>query len=318
MNISALSVAKKVFDIEAEQIKNLSSLLTEDFNHAIKTIIDCKGKLIITGMGKSGIIGKKIAATLASTGTPSFHIHPGEAYHGDLGMIEPEDVVLLISNSGETDEVLKLIPFLNHQKNKTISMTGNRESTLAKNTHFHLNIHVNEEACPLQLAPTSSTTATLVMGDAIAVALMKLKKFEKLNFAKFHPGGSLGKRLLQTVENVMQKTNLPFAKTSSKIMDVIEVMTMGKCGLAIIKNNSNEIVGVISDGDIRRSMKKNNDSFFNLLAEDLMTKKPKTISFDEKLTYASDMMTKNKINSLIVVDNSNSCVGIVQFYDLGI
>jgi len=316
--MKAIEIAKKVFDIEAEQIKNLKSLLTEDFDNAVTTIIECKGKLIITGMGKSGIIGKKIAATLASTGTPSFHIHPGEAYHGDLGMIEPEDVVLLISNSGETDEVLKLIPFLKYQKNKTISMTGNPLSTLAKNTNYHLNISVKKEACPLQLAPTSSTTATLVMGDALAVTLMEFQKFEDINFAKFHPGGSLGKRLLQTVEHVMQKTNLPFTKPSSTIMDVIEVMTAGKCGLAIIKDNTDKIIGIISDGDIRRSMKNNDRQFFELRAQDIMTHKPKTIRFDEKLTVASDTMTLNKINSLIVVNELNKCVGVVQFYDLGI
>jgi len=182
-------IAEEVFEIESKEIANLSRLLTIDFENAVKSIINSKGKLIISGMGKSGIVGKKIAATLASTGTPSFFLHPGEAYHGDLGMVEKEDIVLLISNSGETDEVLKIIPFLKHQKNTTISMSGNPDSSLAKNTDFHLNISVNVEACPLQLAPTSSTTSTMVMGDALAVALMKLRDFKDVNFARFHPGG---------------------------------------------------------------------------------------------------------------------------------
>jgi len=208
-DINILNVAKKVFEIESNEIKNLSNRLTSDFEDAVRTIYNSKGKLIVSGIGKSGIIGKKIAATCASTGTPSFFLHPGEAYHGDLGMIEKKDVVLLISNSGETDEILKLIPFLTAQANSTISMTSNPKSTLAKNTDCHLNIFVEKEACPLRLAPTSSTTVTLVMGDAIAVSLMMLNNFQDTSFAKFHPGGSIGRKLLTTVDSIMTKDNLP-------------------------------------------------------------------------------------------------------------
>jgi len=186
------SIAKEVFEIESKEIANLSNNITDDFANSVNTIFNCKGKLIISGMGKSGIIGKKISATMASTGTPSFFLHPAEAYHGDLGMIGADDIVLLISNSGETDEVLKLIPFLKSQGNIIIGMSGNINSTLAKNSNYHLNIHITKEACPLQLAPTSSTTATLVMGDALAIALMKLRDFKDRDFAQFHPGGSLG------------------------------------------------------------------------------------------------------------------------------
>jgi arabinose-5-phosphate isomerase len=315
MNIK--NIAKEVFEIESKEIANLSLNLTDDFEKAVRSVFDSKGKFIICGMGKSGIIGKKIAATLASTGTPSFFLHPGEAYHGDLGMIEKDDIVLLISNSGETDEVLKVIPFLKSQGNITISMSGNPESTLGKNTDYHLNIAIQKEACPLSLAPMSSTTATLVMGDAIAVALMKLRDFKDENFARFHPGGSLGKRLLTTVESVMKKDNLPTCSSSASIKDIIHTITDGKCGLVIVAQDQN-IQGIITDGDIRRAMETQEDKFFSLDAGDLMSKNPKTIDQSQKLVVASDMMTKSKINSLIVVDEEGRLAGIVQMYDLGI
>jgi arabinose-5-phosphate isomerase len=315
MNIK--NIAKEVFEIESKEIANLSNFLTDDFEQAVNAVINSKGKFIICGMGKSGLIGKKIAATLASTGTPSFFLHPGEAYHGDLGMIEKQDVVLLISNSGETDEVLKVIPFLKSQGNISISMSGNPSSTLAKNTTYHLNIAVQKEACPLQLAPTSSTTATLVMGDALAVALMKLRDFKDKDFAQFHPGGSLGRRLLTTIESVMKKENLPICNKNSTIKEVIHTITDGKCGLVVVIE-SNTIKGIITDGDIRRAMEHNEDKFFSLKANDLMSQNPKTISKDEKLTTASELMNSSKVNSLLVTDDKNKLIGIVQMYDLGI
>jgi len=310
-------LAQEVFEIEAKEIANLSSRLTADFENAIHAILQSSGKLIVSGMGKSGIIGKKIAATLASTGTPSFFLHPGEAYHGDLGMIEENDIVLLISNSGETDEVLKLIPFLKHQKNITISMSGNKESTLSKNTKYHLNIAVDKEACPLFLAPTSSTTATLVMGDAIAVTLMKLRDFKEENFAKFHPGGSLGRRLLTTVGDVMKKQDLPTTNSNSTIKEVIQRITEGKLGLVVVLDESG-IKGIITDGDIRRAMESREKEFFNLFAKDLMSLDPKLIDANEKLITASTIMSENKINSLLVVNTTNDFVGVVQMYDLGL
>ena len=310
-------IAEEVFEIESKEIANLSTLLTIDFENAVKSIINSKGKLIISGMGKSGIVGKKIAATLASTGTPSFFLHPGEAYHGDLGMVEKEDIVLLISNSGETDEVLKIIPFLKHQKNTTISMSGNPDSSLAKNTDFHLNISVNVEACPLQLAPTSSTTSTMVMGDALAVALMKLRDFKDVNFARFHPGGSLGKRLLQNVSDVMKKDSLPLITPNESIKKVINILSSGKCGLAVVVND-NTIIGVISDGDIRRAMESNETNFFKLIALDIMTKEPHTVFETTKLKIAGDLMFSKKINSLIVKNDKGLLLGIVQSYDLGL
>jgi len=310
-------LAQEVFEIESKEIANLSKRLTDDFKMAVNAILQSSGKLIVSGMGKSGIIGKKIAATLASTGTPSFFLHPGEAYHGDLGMIEENDIVLLISNSGETDEVLKLIPFLKHQKNCTISMSNNDDSTLAKNTNYHLNIAVDKEACPLFLAPTSSTTATLVMGDALAVTLMKLRDFKEENFAKFHPGGSLGRRLLTTVGDVMKKKNLPIISSQATIKEVIQKISEGLLGLVVIIDN-NKIIGIITDGDIRRTMESREKDFFNLKAEDLMSIHPKLIYDTDKIISASNIMSQHKINSLLVVNETNDLVGVVQVYDLGV
>ena len=314
--MSIRNIAKEVFKIEAEAILNLSNQLDADFEEAVNAILNCSGKLIISGMGKSGIIGKKISATMASTGTPSFFIHPAEAYHGDLGMIEPNDMVLLISNSGETDEILKLIPFLKAQKNVTIAMSGDFDSTLAKNSTYHLNISVEKEACPLQLAPTSSTTATLVMGDALAIALMRQRGFEDRDFAQFHPGGSLGRRLLTGVEDVMKSDNLPIISPSSTIKEIIRVISIARLGLVVVIEQS-KIVGVITDGDIRRAMEESEENFFSLLASDLMSKNPKTIDIKEKLTKAQLLMTESKVNALLVVEK-DKFVGVVQIYDLGI
>lgn len=283
----------------------------------MKSILVTQGKVIVSGMGKSGIIGKKIAATLASTGTPSFFLHPAEAYHGDLGMIEPSDIIILISNSGESDEILKLIPFLKEQGNVLIAMSGNPNSTLAKNSDYHLNISVQKEACPLQLAPTSSTTATLVMGDALAVALMRLRDFKDENFAKFHPGGTLGRRLLTKVGDVMKKDNLPTATAHCSIKAIIHAITDGKCGLVVIMNGK-KIAGIITDGDIRRAMESKQDKFFDLIAKDLMSYNPKMIDINAKLTVASALMNQFKINALLVVDKKQQLVGIIQMYDLGV
>ncbi|HHD81477.1 MAG TPA: KpsF/GutQ family sugar-phosphate isomerase [Campylobacterales bacterium] len=310
------SIAKDVFEIESKEIANLANNITKDFEKSVNDIFNCNGKLIISGMGKSGIIGKKIAATMASTGTPSFFLHPAEAYHGDLGMIGANDIVLLISNSGETDEVLKLIPFLKSQQNITIGMSGNINSTLAKNCTHHLNIHISKEACPLQLAPTSSTTATLVMGDALAVALMKLRDFRDSDFAQFHPGGSLGRRLLTTVEDVMHKKSLPKCTKESGIKEIVQIVSEGKMGLVIVMRES-DILGIITDGDIRRAMESMEEKFFTLQAKDLMSLNPKTVNSKAKLMEAQTMMSKYKVNSLLVVNN-DKLIGIVQIYDLGI
>jgi len=314
MNVQ--EVAKEVFEIESKSILDLSKNLDSNFEEVIKSILSCSGKLIISGMGKSGIIGKKIAATMASTGTPSFFLHPGEAYHGDLGMIEKEDILLLISNSGETDEILKLIPFLKAQNNIIIAMSGNPSSTLAKNSSYHLNVFVEKEACPLQLAPTSSTTATLVMGDALAIALMKQRDFKDRDFAQFHPGGSLGRRLLTKVKNVMKKDKLPIAYSDTKIQELIQTISVGRLGLAIILENE-KIMGIVTDGDTRRAMETMEENFFQLKAIDLMSTDPKIIHADEKLMTAQELMIASKVNSLLVIEK-DKLIGVIQIYDLGV
>ena len=232
-------------------------------------------------------------------------------------MVEDNDVVLLISNSGETDEILRLIPFFHFQGNIVISMSGNPESTLANNVDYHLNICVDKEACPLQLAPTSSTTATLVMGDALAVALMKLNDFRDENFAKYHPGGTLGRRLLTTVESVMLKTDLPICHKYSSIKDVVHTITDGKCGLAVVVENGS-VIGLITDGDIRRVMESREECFFDLNAMDVMTINPITISPSKKIVVANEKMHDYKINALPVVDSEKTLLGIVQLHDVSV
>lgn len=222
-----LDLARRTLAVEAEALNNMANLLGDEFIGAVNSILACRGKVIITGMGKSGLVGRKIAATLASTGTPSFYLHPGEAFHGDLGMISPEDVVLALSHSGETDEVLKIVPFIHSNHNVLISITANAESTLAKNSDIHLDTGVKEEACILHLAPTSSTTAQLALGDALAIALMKAREFTSMDFARLHPGGSLGRRLLMTVGNVMRKSDLPVVGMDCTSTEMIHAMTRG-------------------------------------------------------------------------------------------
>lgn len=312
---NSLKIAKEVIETEVQEISNLSQYLTDDFEACIDEIAISKGKFIVCGMGKSGLIGKKIAATLASTGTPSFFLHPSEAYHGDLGMVEKEDIVLLISNSGETDEVLRIIPFLQTQGNTIVSMTGNPKSRLAINSKYHLNTFVEKEACPLQLAPTSSTTACLVMGDVLAVCLMKHKDFQAENFARFHPGGSLGRRLLTKVEDVMKKDDLPVCTMDITSKVVISKVTKGKLGLVVVKAGET-IKGIITDGDLRRAMEAKEKEFFHLRASDLMTDQPLTISSKTKLLEAEEIMEKSKVNSLLVVDN-DTLSGVIQIYDFG-
>jgi len=303
--------AKNVFEIEAQAIANLSNLLTDDFNDAVDSILNTKGRTIICGMGKSGIIGKKIAATLASTGTPSFFMHPGEAFHGDLGMVTPDDIFLAISNSGETEEVLKLLPFLRDNGNTLISLTGNPKSTLAEFGHHHLNICVPKEACPLQLAPTSSTTAALAMGDALSVALMEARSFKPENFARFHPGGNLGRKLLHSVKDEMVNDSLPTISINADMKDIISSITVGQLGLTIVINDSMNVVGIITDGDLRRALEQNSDNVFSLHAKDIMTINPVTIDMNESMTNAFDKMEDQSLNRLVVLEN-NALVGIIK------
>lgn len=303
--------ARQVFQIEAEAIKNLCEQLTDDFLNAVELINRSNGRVIVCGMGKSGIIGKKISATLASTGTPSFSMHPGEAFHGDLGMVVSEDIFLAISNSGETEEVLKLLPFLKDNCNVLISMTGNPSSTLARQSDFHLNISVPQEACPLKLAPTSSTTATLAMGDALAIALMEKSNFQPENFARFHPGGSLGRKLLLKVKDEMVSENLPTLSSDAPLIEIIHIISKGEQGLAVIVDGNNVIQGLVTDGDIRRAMEKFGKNIFEINAKDLMTPNPKTIDPDELISYADQIMESNKLNKLLV-QSRGKLIGILR------
>lgn len=303
--------AKRVFEIEAEAVSNLIDNLDRNFGKSVDAILAARGRVIVCGMGKSGIIGKKISATFASTGTPSFSMHPGEAFHGDLGMVVKDDIFLAISNSGETDEILKLLPFLNDNKNLLISMTGNPDSTLARRSDLHLDISVRQEACPLKLAPTASTTATLAMGDALAVAIMKGRNFKSENFARFHPGGSLGRQLLTKVQDEMVKEKLPFAHKSLPFIELLSIVTGGEQGLAIIVDDSGDLFGVVTDGDVRRAMEVHQRNVFELLPIDLMTKTPITIRPEELVAEGVALMEKFDINKVLVV-NGNKVVGILR------
>jgi len=305
------AIAREVFEIEAAAVLGLGKALDGGFSAAVAAILRAPGRVIVCGMGKSGIIGKKIAATLASTGTPSFFMHPGEAFHGDLGMVTPDDVFVAISNSGETEELVKLLPFLRDNGNITVAMTGNAQSTLAKHSSHHLSVRVEQEACPLQLAPTASTTATLAMGDALAVALMKARNFQPRDFARFHPGGSLGRRLLHRVREEMRSHNLPFVSPDASAETVLAAVTSGRLGIALVSDDTNNAIGIVTDGDLRRALQTHKEQFFARTAADLMTPKPVTIGVDSNMQTAIELMAEHKITLLVVVDDDR-VVGVVQ------
>lgn len=294
--------AARVFQIEAQSVAGLAARLTGDFSDAVECILQSRGRVIVCGMGKSGIIGKKIAATLASTGTPSFFMHPGEAYHGDLGMVTASDVFVGISYSGETDELVKLLPFLSENGNRLIAITGNSGSSLALAADYHLDAGVDLEACPLRLAPTSSTTAALAMGDALAVALMEARDFKPENFARFHPGGSLGRRLLQRVEHEMVRADLPFVARDAKVMEVMSAMTKGRMGIAIV--NTVGGFGLITDGDVRRAIEAYKNAIFSKTAEELMTLNPVSVAVGTRVEDALMLMSQRGIGCLLVRDGS--------------
>ena len=311
--IDTRKYAIKCFRDEAQAILDIIPRLDGNFSKAVDLIYGCKGKLIITGVGKSGHVGEKIAATLASLGTPSFFLNPLDAYHGDLGMIAAGDVVMAISYSGNTDELLRFIPLLIDRKIPIIGVSGNPDSLLAQYSVCHLNIAVDHEADPLNLAPTSSTTTTMAMGDALACALVHLRNFKPSDFAQFHPGGSLGKRLLCTVKTAMVTENLPIVGLEDKVSDTIIAISQTKQGIAVVLDEKT-IVGVVTDGDVRRAMKSQQEGFFQLKVKDIMSSSPKTINENEKLTVAGDIMRKNSIHSLVVVNDKNELTGIIDSF----
>ena len=306
--------ATAVFNLEIDGLKQVRDQLDDSFEQIIERIVQGKGRLVVTGMGKSGLVGKKISATLASTGTRSFFMHPGEAYHGDLGMIHSKDIVLAISNSGETEEVIKLIPFFKENGNTVIAVAGNPKSTLAVHSEFFLDISIPKEACPLELAPTTSTTVTMALGDALAVALMKARNFKEENFAKFHPGGSLGRKLLTKVSDIMKDSDLPILNKTSHFEDILTVISHGRLGVGVILENE-KVLGVISDGDIRRVLKEKKGAALELTAEDFGLKEPVSISPQTKIFEAETLMQEKKITTLIVVDEGKF-KGILHRYDI--
>lgn len=297
---SANAVALRVFQIEAQAISALSGQLDADFGRAVHAILTSAGRTIICGMGKSGIIGRKLAATLASTGTPAFFMHPAEAFHGDLGMVTADDVFVAISSSGQTKEVVKLLPFLKDNGNRLIAITGDPASLLAQTASYHLNVAVHEEACPLQLAPTASTTAALAMCDALAVALMEARQFKPENFARFHPGGTLGRRLLRRVEHEMVSIDLPLVRPDLPAMGVLQAITRSNLGLAIVESDVGW--GIITDGDLRRGVARYGSTFFERRAEDLMTADAATINSSCRVDAALERMDERCISALLVVD----------------
>ncbi|WP_339816154.1 KpsF/GutQ family sugar-phosphate isomerase [uncultured Imperialibacter sp.] len=314
MMTDILKTAKEALEIEAQAILDQIENLGPDFEMAVQTIAASQGKVLVTGMGKSGIIGKKISATLASTGTRSFFMHPGEAYHGDLGMVAPDDTVLALSNSGETDEILKILPFFKDNSNKVISITGNAQSTLARFSDIHLLLTIKQEACPLSLAPTSSTTATLAMGDALAITLMKVNDFKPENFARFHPGGSLGRKLLCKAKDIMRTEELPIVSPEDSITKILFEITRTKMGLSVVVENG-KVIGLVTDGDIRRNMEKYKKEVFDFSAADIMTKAPKAIGIEASISEIEALMKLHNLHSLLVTNELKELMGIVEIND---
>lgn len=314
--ISILNLAKEVLELEAHSILSLTKRLGENFEQAIELLYSCKGRVIVTGMGKSGIIGKKIAATLSSTGTPSYFLHPAESTHGDSGIITREDVVIAISNSGETKELLNLLPLIKRFNIPMIALTGGQNSTLAKTSEVFLDISVEKEACPFNKVPTSSTTATLAMGDALAICLLEKRGFSEEDFLVFHPSGALGRGFLYKAEELMiTGERLPLASEEENFTDVIELISEKKLGIAILTDKAGKMTGILTDGDIRRTLIKHHD-VQNLKAKDVMTVNPKTVSPEALAAKALNLMEKYSITALAIVDENQKPVGILHIHDL--
>ena len=311
-----LDLARKVLRIESKAITDLAPRIGNEFLTACQICLACDGRIVVTGMGKSGHISRKIAATLASTGTPAFFVHPGEAGHGDMGMITPDDVVLAVSNSGESVEITTILPLIKRQASPLITMTGNSQSTLAKAADVNLDIAIDEEACPLNLAPTASTTATLAMGDALAVSLLELRGFTEEDFARSHPGGSLGRRLLMHVSDVMHRGDeVPIVNTDTKLSEGLMEMTRKGLGMTAIVDENDVLTGVFTDGDLRRTLDHAVD-IHNTTMKEVMTPKGKSIEPQMLAAEAVHIMETYKITSLIVVDEDEKIIGALNVHDL--
>ena len=315
--------AKDCLIREAKAVKALEERIDDNFLRAVELIRACKGKVVVTGVGKSGHIGSKIAATLASTGTPAFFLNPLDAYHGDLGMLGAEDVVLAISYSGATEELVRFLPIIQAKRIPIVGMSSNAESLLAKYSEVHLNISVESEADPLNLVPTASTTATLALGDALACALVEANHFQPTDFAMLHPGGDLGRKLLAKVEDVMFTENLPFLSPEQPMSEAIEIVTKGTLGIGIViekvqrdeaQRTKGILAGIITDGDIRRAMQRLGQSFFNTPVSAIMSTNPKTISKDAKIVEAGEKMNHHSIHTLIVLDDEERVVGVIDSF----
>ncbi len=304
-------IAEQCLRDEAQAILSLIPQLDEQFDKAVDLILHCTGKIILTGVGKSGHIGAKIAATLSSTGTPAFYVSPLDLYHGDLGVMTNDDVVIAISHSGMTDELLRFVPFLIEEHIPLIGISSNPESLLARNATCHINVGISREACPLNLAPTCSTTATLAMGDALACALIERRQFKERDFAKFHPGGSLGKRLLTRARDVMRSDDLPIIAPDTPLPETVTHVSEGRLGLCVIIENE-QIQGIITDGDVRRAMQKLQERFFKMPVSAVMTRIPKCVGPDTKISEIQRVMQTNKIHAVLVVDAQQHLLGIVD------
>lgn len=311
----SFDIIKDVISVERDAIDRLQHQQTCDFDLLVGAIVSSKGRVVVTGIGKSGIIGKKISTHLASTGTPSFFLHPVEALHGDLGMLTSDDLALILSYSGESEEILRLVPFLREKPCKIISMTGSPTSSLAKHSDFHINIHVEKEACPLRLAPTSSTTAALVMGDALASALVFRRGFKEENFARLHPGGRLGKMLLTNVEDVMHRLPLPLVTEECVFDEVVRVMTAHSLGTAIVTRKDGRLAGVVTDGDLRRAL-EDREKCFKKTAGEFMSRNPKSITGMDNLFKAESLFKEYKITGLVVTDPQQKPVGFLHIHNL--
>jgi arabinose-5-phosphate isomerase len=312
----SLALARQVLSIEADAVRQLANRIDEQFLDALTIILNCKGRVVVSGMGKSGHIARKIAATLASTGTPAFFLHPGEASHGDLGMITQDDVVIALSNSGESAEVTTILPLIKRRGAKLIGMSGNPASTLAQESDAHLNAAVDKEACPHNLAPTASTTAALAFGDALAVALLDARGFTAEDFARTHPGGSLGRRLLVHVRDVMHGgEKLPLVGKSASLKDALLEMTRKGLGMTAVVDDAGRLEGIFTDGDLRRTLEKSVD-VLSANITDLMTRNPKTIGPEQLAVEAVERMQELKINGMLVVDAENRLIGALNMHDL--